>query len=193
MVHHEMITSRLLAYAHQKVADAVSVGDVVVDATLGNGHDTLFLARSVGDHGRVIGFDVQQRALDATSQRLLDSGVASSCFELHLESHDQISHRVTVGECSAIMFKLGYLPGSDKSLVTETESTLNALSQAVSGLCMGGVLTIMCYPGHAGGDIEADHVVCWADDLGELASDVRLLRQDTSREFSPFLVVITKS
>lgn len=39
------------------------MGDTVIDATAGNGHDTVFLAQLVGRQGRVWAFDVQSSAL----------------------------------------------------------------------------------------------------------------------------------
>lgn len=196
MIHEEVVTGRLIDHAHEVIGAAVTEGDVVVDATLGNGYDTLFLARCAGKTGKVIGFDVQQMALDATRRRLLDhvdNGVALSSFQLCLESHDQISCRVKSGEAAAMMFNLGYLPGADKSLITETETTLAALAQAMICLRPGGVLTVMCYPGHDGGDTEAQKVVLWAGGLGGVAESVSLIRQETSRALSPFLIVVTKS
>lgn len=44
-------------------ASLVSPGDTVVDATCGNGHDTLALARLVGPHGCVIALDIQVSAV----------------------------------------------------------------------------------------------------------------------------------
>ena len=192
MIHKEVITGRLIDHAHKVIRAVVTKGDVVVDATLGNGYDTLFLAKCVGDTGKVIGFDVQQMALDSTKRRLLDNGVALSSFQLCLDSHDQISRRVKSGEAAAVMFNLGYLPGADKSLITETETTLAALEQALICLRPGGVLTVMCYPGHDGGDTEAQKVVLWAGGLGGVTERVGLVRQEASRASSPFLVVVTK-
>ena len=193
MIHEEVTARRLIDYAHAMITDVATEGAVVVDATLGNGYDTLFLAKCVGREGVVVGFDVQQLAIDATRKRLLDGSVESSRFHLYLDSHDQMSKRVTQGSAAAIMFNLGYLPGADKSLITESETTLKALAQAVTCLRSGGVLSVMCYPGHEGGDTEAQKVVLWADGLGGDAERVSLVRQERSRELSPFLIVVTKS
>ena len=51
---------RLLAHSQTAVK-----GDYAVDATLGNGHDTCFLAEIVGDSGKVFGFDIQKKRLKA--------------------------------------------------------------------------------------------------------------------------------
>ena len=58
----------------------VQPGDTVVDATLGNGHDTLMLCELVGETGRVIGFDIQPDAVerDRKSTRLNSSHSSQS-------------------------------------------------------------------------------------------------------------------
>jgi len=183
----------LLEKAHECVRSVVSVGDVVVDATIGNGHDTLFLAECVGDSGKVIGFDVQQAALDSTRARLLDAGVSSQCFELCLASHARMREFVDA-EVSAVMFNLGYFPGADKEVITKTESTLAALDQAMELLGARGVLSVMCYPGHAGGDTEARAVGQWMDEFLQKnlknGAFVTCWRREKSQEKTPFLFVV---
>jgi 16S rRNA C1402 N4-methylase RsmH len=127
MIKYKEVEWGLLEKAHEMIESSVGVGDMVVDATLGNGHDTLFLAQCVGPTGKVIGFDVQQAALDATRKRLLVAGIGESSFELHLESHVQILEYVPFG-VSAVVFNLGYLPGADKSVITQVATTLEALT-----------------------------------------------------------------
>ena len=106
----------------------VQPGDTVVDATLGNGHDTLMLCELVGETGRVIGFDIQPDAVERTRERLADAGMLSRCT-LYAEGHEHLSERVTVPIRAAI-------------------------SAALSLLMKGGVCTICAYPGHAAGDEE---------------------------------------
>ena len=70
------VTSHL-SFVPMLLAQTLRSGDVAVDATAGNGYDTLTLARLVlngdaGTQGRVVSVDVQQKALDTTSNRLLD-------------------------------------------------------------------------------------------------------------------------
>lgn len=47
-----------MQYSHQLLTEIVQPGDVVIDATMGNGHDTLFLSELVQSTGRVFSFDV---------------------------------------------------------------------------------------------------------------------------------------
>ena len=94
----------------------VQPGDTVVDATLGNGHDTLMLCELVGETGRVIGFDIQPDAVERTRERLADAGMLSRCT-LYAEGHEHLSERVTVPIRTAT-FNLGWLPGGDKRITT---------------------------------------------------------------------------
>jgi len=134
------------------ISRAVNQGDIVIDATLGNGHDALFLAKLVGDQGKVIGFDIQQIAVDSASQRLANSGLNN--YEFHCKGHQHIAQEVDES-VSAVMFNLGYLPSADKSVISQKETTLIALEAAMDLLKPSGVISIMCYPGHQGGEEEA--------------------------------------
>lgn len=152
----------LLERAHAIVQCHLSEGDVAVDATVGNGHDTLFLAGAVGETGRVVGFDVQAQALSSARERLEDA----DCMErvrLYECGHEQMQR--VLGEAdrppAAVMFNLGYLPGSDKEETTQVDTTLDALEQTRDLLAPGGVVTLVCYPGHAGGEEETRAVRSW--------------------------------
>jgi predicted methyltransferase len=159
------MSERPTAIAHRLVAEVVRPGNLVIDATLGNGHDTIFLARLVGIHGQVLGFDVQAEAVTATQDRLQDAGVLSRA-KLFTQSHSHLLQYVERETAAAVMFNLGYLPGGDHSLITEAAETLDALEQATLALKPGGILTIICYPGHAGGDSEATAVMNWIKGRG---------------------------
>ena len=111
----------------------VQPGDTVVDATLGNGHDTLMLCELVGETGRVIGFDIQPDAVERTRERLADAGMLSRCT-LYAEGHEHLSERVTVPIRTAT-FNLGWLPGGDKRITTHWETTRAAISAAIVARC----------------------------------------------------------
>ncbi|MGB1130631.1 MAG: class I SAM-dependent methyltransferase [Haloferula sp.] len=176
------MSERPTAAAHRVVKEAVKPGEMVVDATAGNGHDTLFLAEWVGPTGKVVAFDIQQAAIESTRRRLDKAGVVDR-VDLHGESHTHMAQRVERGGVAAVMFNLGYLPGADHALITQTEETLLALETAVALLRSGGVVTVVCYPGHEGGDREAAAVVEWADARGGVV-------YPQAREGAPFLVVL---
>lgn len=153
--------------AQQIIGRSLANGHTAIDATVGNGHDTLFLADVVGAHGRVFGFDIQKRALSMTRQRLQDYQAPArvNLFQVsHSEMVDTIPNRYH-GKIQAIMFNLGYLPGSDKSVITRPASTLTALTQACQLLAPGGTMTVLTYSGHAGGEREALDVYQWLNRL----------------------------
>ena len=140
---------------HQVIAE----GDAVIDATLGNGHDTVMLSELVGPSGKVYGFDIQADAVERTSALLKEHGLRERC-ELYAEGHQHIADHVHVAVKAAV-FNLGWLPGGDKSITTLWETTQVAISAALALLVKGGVCTICAYPGHAEGDRERFALMDW--------------------------------
>ena len=148
---------------------AITPGGLAVDATVGNGHDTLFLARAVGAQGRIIGFDIQEEAINETRRRL-QSEVSDVSLHLVHAGHETMGDYLSEGDfgvVDAVMFNLGYLPGGDHSVTTLPETTCQALDASVDVLRPGGIVTIVAYPGHEGGEEEARAVDSWASALPE--------------------------
>ncbi|MBR5109800.1 MAG: class I SAM-dependent methyltransferase [Clostridia bacterium] len=131
---------------------AVAPGDTVVDATMGNGHDTLFLCRLVGEQGRVYAFDVQEKAVENTRKRLAEAGMLDRAV-LFCQGHEYMAAQVKE-PVAAVVFNLGWLPGGDHSVTTRWETTRQAVEGALALLRPGGMLVICAYPGHAEGDRE---------------------------------------
>ena len=146
--------------AKERVAQVIMPGDRAVDATMGNGWDSLFLAEKVGEEGRVFAFDVQAEALESTRKKLVKAGLLERC-ELFRKGHEEMEE-VVAPEVGAVMFNLGYLPYAEKTITTGRETTLQALGAAASLLRKGGILTVICYRGHPGGQEEASGVLLWA-------------------------------
>ncbi len=174
---------------HVLLKQVICKGDCVVDATAGNGHDTVFLAEAVGDEGKVIAIDIQAEAIEATRQRLQENQLENR-VDLHQASHAEISRLVPVGSAKVIVFNLGYLPGSDRALITQAETTLKALAASVVALEKGGVLAVICYPDHAGGDDEAAQVLAFLQGL----KNFRLAKYEllSTHRGAPFLLVAWK-
>lgn len=179
----------LTQLAQERVAQRLSEGDYAVDATVGNGHDTLFLARRVGASGHVWGFDIQAAALDNAREQLAAQGLAQRVTLLHA-GHQALAACLPAearGRLAAVMFNLGYLPGSDKQLTTLPATTLAALDAALHNLRHGGLLSVLAYRGHAGGQTEADAVAAW------LAAHVsRELELETCESPGPVLYLARK-
>ncbi|MGC6426524.1 MAG: class I SAM-dependent methyltransferase [Akkermansiaceae bacterium] len=174
--------------AHELIESVIEEGDTVIDATAGNGHDTLFLARLVGEAGCIHAIDIQQKALDATAARLAET---PGTLMLHLCSHDRMTEHV--GEAKAVMFNLGYLPGADHATITRKDSTLAALAAAITVLSSGGVLTCVCYPGHPGGLEEAEAVLAWAKGQAGPRYELITANEKDRLEGRPFLVALKKA
>ena len=134
------------------LAEVVTQDDIVVDATMGNGHDTLFLAKLAK---KVCAFDIQEQALEKTQERLDQAGYTNA--QLILQGHETLDQFVT--EAKAGIFNLGYLPSADKSVITRPQTTIESLEKLCHLLVKGGRIAIMIYYGHEGGDIERDAVL----------------------------------
>jgi predicted methyltransferase len=155
-----MLPPRPTELAWTLLRGAVHAGDLVIDATAGNGHDTVFLAGCVGENGRVLAYDVQEAAIRSASERVASAGF-SARVEFHQESHSAMASHAKPGSVAAVMFNLGYLPGDDHQLTTETAETLTALEAAALVLKPGGIISVVCYPGHETGAVESAAVEAW--------------------------------
>ncbi len=146
---------------HEFINATVKLGDKAIDATCGNGHDTLFLAKAVGVCGCVWSFDIQESALFIARQRLIEANVLKR-VHLICDSHERMEHHIMpesrVG-IRVIVFNLGYLPGGNKQITTKVASTLKALKISWQLLERSGLLAVVLYPGHAEGLLETQSVL----------------------------------
>ncbi|MEM7359428.1 MAG: class I SAM-dependent methyltransferase [Pseudomonadota bacterium] len=133
---------------------------MAVDATCGNGFDTLFLAEL--GFRKVVGFDIQTAAIDATRQRLHSAGHEE--VPLYQQGHQELT-TIIQQEVDCVMFNFGYLPGADKGITTLAESSVVAVQQATDLLSHAGVISLMCYPGHAAGAEEKQLIEAWLNNL----------------------------
>ena len=176
---------RPLEMAHDFLAQVITQEDIVVDATMGNGYDTLFLAKLAK---QVYAFDIQEQALEKTSQRLQEAGLTNA--ELILQGHETVDQFVT--EVKAAIFNLGYLPSADKSIITQPQTTIEALDKLCQMLVKGGRIAIMIYYGHEGGDIERDAVMDFVSHLPQEEYTAAIYRTLNQINNPPFLVMIEK-
>lgn len=179
-----------VAMAHFLLAERVGPGDRVVDATCGNGNDTLLLARLVGETGRVWAFDIQEEALRGTAQ-LLDEAGCRQQVELCAMGHERLAERVA-DPLKAVVFNLGYLPGGDKGCVTQPATTLAALEAACQLIVPGGCILVALYPGHLGGAEECAAVEEWGGALPPHLFNVWLHRQLNRPATAPYLLQAEK-
>ncbi|WP_169980304.1 class I SAM-dependent methyltransferase [Tautonia rosea] len=185
---------RIVELARLLVASVLRAGDFAIDATVGNGHDTLWLAQQVGPTGRVLGLDVQTMALRTAQGQLVKAGLMDRVLLAHArhESLDRLlSPSHAMGRPRVVMFNLGYLPGGDHSIATRPATTLAALDAALAQVLPGGLVSVVVYPGHPSGREESEQVLDWAHMLGK--TSLGILRCDLlgTVQPAPWLLVLS--
>ncbi len=145
-----------LGVVHDFLARCVKPGSFCIDATAGKGRDTALLCRLSGEAGRVLAFDIQQDAVNATNKLLQEQGL---CARVILDSHANMEQYAQPETVDCVVFNLGRLPGGDPKIFTQAPSTLTAIDAALRLLKEGGVLAIALYYGGENGYTERDAVL----------------------------------
>ena len=185
----------LVNEAHKIIAQHLPAGGFAIDATTGNGHDTLFLARLVGTEGHVYGFDIQKTAISKTNVRLQQSGLLHQ-VSLIQDGHENLAAHLSdsvTGRINVVCFNLGYLPGTDKKVITQQQSTIQALANACQILAASGCITVIAYPGHEGGQEETDAIYAFCKQLDCNLYEVKIITVERSHNQPPILFVVTKN
>ena len=178
-------------WAEELIRQAVEPGARVIDATMGNGYDTQWLAELVGESGHVYGFDIQLEAVNRTRDRLAAAGLENRATLFHA-GHEHIAE--LVGEpVDAAVFNLGWLPGTDKALRTRAETTLTAVNAALDRLTEGALMTICVYPGHPEGRDELDRLIAWGGALPGEKYDVMARAYLNQSGDPPVLIAVKKN
>lgn len=188
------LAHRAIEQAFEKLVLSEAGPLYAVDATAGNGYDTLFLARLLHGRGEVYAFDVQPAALAATRARLAAADLLSN-VHLVQAGHELLKSRLPQqarGRVIAAMLNLGFLPGSDKSVTTRPETTLRALHALAAFSAPRAVITAHLYTGHAGGKQESEAVLTWARDLDRKTWRVLACSQQNKPRGPEHLLLIEK-
>lgn len=168
-------------------------GSIIIDATCGNGHDTLALAAAAP--AKLYAFDIQRQAVEATRQRLIDKGFADSlisgAFSIICDSHSRMSEYVKE-KANVIVFNLGYLPGGDKSLVTECIDTIEAVKASLDLLAKDGLVCITMYSGHEEGLKERDMLLTLSNKLDPKVYHAAYVSFPNQQNSPPEILLITK-
>lgn len=143
--------------SHEYIEKTVCPGDVVVDATAGNGNDTLFLAKLVGTEGHVYAFDIQEQAVENTRKKLLNNGFSESCTVI-LDGHQNMKNYVKA-PVKAVMFNFGYLPGGDHNIFTIAPTSIEAIKASMELISEDGIITLAIYYGGDSGFEEKDALI----------------------------------
>ena len=174
----------LLTLHKQFLSPHLKKGGNAVDFTMGNGHDTLWLSREIGQDGRVWAFDIQEQALRSTADLLRRENAPDNVTLIH-DSHANVLSYVKEPICVGV-FNLGYLPGGDKSVTTLRPSTLEAVKGGLELLDSDGALLIAVYPGHEEGTKEGEMLQEYLSTLSRFricASCFRIINSPTSPFF----------
>ena len=164
-------------------------GDVAVDFTMGNGYDTEFLSKTVGENGHVYAFDIQQQAVESTAKHLEEVGCPKNYTLIH-DSHHNVKNYVHT-PFRAGMFNLGWLPGGDKSITTLRETTLPAIEAAIDLMDENGIINIAIYTGHEEGDAEGKMICEYLSGLSRFkvcATKVKILNSPNS----PYFIIVER-
>ncbi|MFD2922783.1 tRNA (mnm(5)s(2)U34)-methyltransferase [Halobacillus naozhouensis] len=189
-----MTLKRVLHYAHELMTDVLTMGDIAIDGTCGNGHDTLLISQLVGETGHIYGFDIQDEAIFNTKQRLIDHQAIEQTTLIH-DSHATIEQHIPIEHLTrlkAAIFNLGYLPGSDKSVITEANHTLSSIQSILSYLQKGGLVVLVVYYGHPGGEEEKTALLDYVSHLDQRQYNVLQYGFINQRNQPPFILAIEK-
>lgn len=177
----------ILNYVHNLIDSYIKNNDIVIDATTGNGNDTLYLSKVV-ENGKVFGFDIQKEAINNT-KNLLDNNNCHN-YELFLDSHSKMSTYLDsyLGKVSLVLFNLGYLPNGDKTITTNYETTIQAIEEAFKLIHKMGMILVVIYPGHENGKIESDKIHEYLD-----KNNIKYIEyHNTDNIVAPYLIEIKK-
>lgn len=172
------------------IVSVLKTGDVAIDATMGNGNDTVFLAELVGETGKVYAFDIQERALQQTEIKLSNQQLIHRTELIH-SGHENMRQYIHE-EVSVVMFNLGYLPKGDHHIVTKAHTTIEGIKQGLALLKTNGILTLAIYHGHPEGLGEKEAVLAFVKTLNQKLFNVLHMEFINQANRPPILVVIEK-
>lgn len=176
--------------AQRFIGPKLAASSLVIDATAGNGKDTLFMASNTPSSAMVWAFDIQQQALSKTHQLLARFGLETK-VRLVLDDHAHIPDHISQ-PVDAAMFNLGYLPGGDHTVSTCPDTTIDAISHTIQLLRPGGVITVVTYPGYTPGRLEDQAVQKHLAGLNQNQLAVACWSMVNQKNNPPILYIIEK-
>ncbi|MGE6377840.1 class I SAM-dependent methyltransferase [Peribacillus muralis] len=189
-----MKLDRILPFARILLEKTVQPGDIAVDGTMGNGFDTAFLAGLTGETGHVYSFDIQNEAIQNTRAKLENEGLHNRCTLIH-DGHEQLNkylRKEHVGKITGAIFNLGYLPGGDKSIITQADTTKAAIEQLFELLAPEGIIILVIYHGHPGGSQERDALMDYVQNFPQQKAHILKYGFINQANNPPFIVAIEK-
>ena len=168
----------------------VQKGDVVIDATMGNGYDTIYLGNLVRETGKVYAFDIQEEAIESTRKKLEINNIISR-VKLILDGHENLDKYVKEN-VSCVVFNLGYLPRAKHIVITKPDTTLQAIKKSLDLLKPNGVISIASYTGHEGGLEEKNHICEYLNNLNQSQYNVLHIEFTNQINNPPQLILVEK-
>ncbi|ANZ33115.1 class I SAM-dependent methyltransferase [Staphylococcus carnosus] len=184
-----MKVERILPFAKSLILSHINESSTVIDATCGNGHDTLFLAEHV-PNGKVYGFDIQEEAIKAAQLKVRD---LNNTILIH-DGHENIEQYIESNDypVDAAIFNLGYLPKGDKHIVTEADTTITAIENIFKMLSPEGIIVLVIYPGHPEGKIESETVYQYLKNFDQQKAHILQYGFINQRNNPPYICAIEK-
>jgi tRNA G37 N-methylase Trm5 len=171
--------------SHVLMKHFIKDGHIVVDMTMGNGQDTLFVSKLCM---HVYAFDIQEKALHETRKRLEEEKVTN--VDLILSSHEHINSYVS--HYDYVIFNLGHLPKGDKTITTKSDITLKTLDLVLNQLPIGGYVQLMVYIGHEEGIKESLALNDYFKRLSPLSYKISKLDLPYQDNYPPYIILIQK-
>lgn len=163
-----MSNSQITCWCHGVIRSQVKTEGYYIDATMGNGNDTLFLCRLAGEKGKVTAFDIQEEAVRKT-RRLLKEHKMEHRAELVLAGHEYMDRYAGGRAADVICFNFGYLPGGNHEIATRPDTSIEAIEKGLGILKPGGMMSLCIYSGKDTGFEEKQSILAY---LGGLPSGV---------------------
>ncbi|AMY04511.1 methyltransferase domain-containing protein [Staphylococcus condimenti] len=184
-----MKVERILPFAKSLILSHINENSTVIDATCGNGHDTLFLAQHV-PNGKVYGFDIQEEAIKAAQLKVENF---NNTILIH-DGHENVMQYIESSDypVDAAVFNLGYLPKGDKHIVTEADTTIKAIEDIFEMLSSEGIIVLVIYPGHPEGKIESETVYQYLKNFDQQKAHILQYGFINQRNNPPYICAIEK-
>lgn len=171
--------------------DKIHEGDTVIDATCGNGHDSLLLSSLAGEKGRLYCFDISLAAVETTKKRLAAESHFRNYYIIN-DGHENMDKYISEG-VKSVVFNLGYLPGGDHSIITTPQNTITALKKSMEILAPGGIVIMTVYYGHPGGNTEKEKIIEYAGTIDSTLYTVIKTEFINQANCPPLLITIEKN
>lgn len=188
-----MNLEQAINYAKTLINLCTKLGDITIDATVGNGNDTIFLSQIVKETGVVFGFDIQQQAIENTRKILNENNIKNvQLFQIgheHLQEYIPIKYH---GKIASAVFNLGYLPKGNKNITTKGTTTISAIKQLLDILKINGLIVLVVYPGHEEGRLEKEELLEYLSTLDQKVTQVLTYQFINQVNDAPFLIAIEK-